>query len=71
MTTSRPYEIRVCHIIVQSTAVQYILSFYVQERTNYIRSIKLLGDGLTLVVGGEANTLSIWDIGKVKQYLST
>jgi len=31
-------------------------------RDNYIRSIKLLPDGRTLVVGGEASTLSIWDL---------
>lgn len=30
---------------------------------NYIRSIKLLQDGRTLIVGGEASTLSIWDLG--------
>ncbi|XP_064619018.1 transducin-like enhancer protein 4 isoform X2 [Lineus longissimus] len=29
---------------------------------NYIRSIKLLQDGRTLIVGGEASTLSIWDL---------
>jgi len=32
------------------------------QRDNYIRSIKLLPDGRTLVVGGEASTLSIWDL---------
>merc|ERR1719237_882669 len=32
------------------------------QRENYIRSIKLLPDGRTLVVGGEASTLSIWDL---------
>ncbi|XP_060589086.1 transducin-like enhancer protein 3-B [Ruditapes philippinarum] len=32
------------------------------QRDNYIRSIKLLQDGRTLVVGGEASTLSIWDL---------
>merc|ERR1719232_198298 len=31
-------------------------------RDNYIRSIKLLPDGRTLVVGGEASTISIWDL---------
>ena len=31
-------------------------------RDNYIRSVKLLPDGRTLVVGGEASTLSIWDL---------
>ncbi|XP_064610063.1 transducin-like enhancer protein 4 [Liolophura sinensis] len=32
------------------------------QRDNYIRSIKLLKDGRTLIVGGEASTLSIWDL---------
>ncbi|XP_018586589.1 transducin-like enhancer protein 1 isoform X3 [Scleropages formosus] len=32
------------------------------NRDNYIRSCKLLPDGRTLVVGGEASTLSIWDL---------
>lgn len=33
-----------------------------QQRDNYIRSVKLLPDGRTLIVGGEASTLSIWDL---------
>lgn len=36
-----------------------------QERENYIRSIKLLQDGRTLIVGGEASVLSIWDLASV------
>nr|XP_006817756.1 PREDICTED: groucho protein isoform X6 [Saccoglossus kowalevskii] len=32
------------------------------QRDNYIRSVKLLPDGRTLLVGGEASTLSIWDL---------
>lgn len=40
-----------------------MLSF--QERDNYIRSIKLLQDGRTLIVGGEASVLSIWDLNSV------
>ncbi|XP_059081773.1 protein groucho-like isoform X1 [Tigriopus californicus] len=32
------------------------------QRDNYIRSIKLLPDGRTLIVGGEASTISIWDL---------
>ena len=32
------------------------------QRDNYIRSIKLLGDGHTLIVGGEASTLCMWDL---------
>ncbi|KAG7283678.1 hypothetical protein CRUP_020451, partial [Coryphaenoides rupestris] len=34
----------------------------VKNRDNYIRSCKLLPDGRTLIVGGEASTLSIWDL---------
>uniref|UniRef100_A0A8D2NE63 Groucho/TLE N-terminal Q-rich domain-containing protein n=1 Tax=Zonotrichia albicollis TaxID=44394 RepID=A0A8D2NE63_ZONAL len=34
----------------------------VQNRDNYIRSCKLLPDGRSLIVGGEASTLSIWDL---------
>jgi WD40 repeat protein len=34
----------------------------VQQRDNYIRSVKLLPDGRTLIVGGEASNLSIWDL---------
>lgn len=33
-----------------------------QQRENYIRSVKLLPDGRTLIVGGEASNLSIWDL---------
>ena len=36
--------------------------FISQNRDNYIRSCKLLPDGCTLIVGGEASTLSIWDL---------
>ncbi|KAM6107391.1 transducin-like enhancer protein 2 [Pterocles gutturalis] len=32
------------------------------NRDNYIRSCKLLPDGCSLIVGGEASTLSIWDL---------
>ncbi|KAM6149991.1 transducin-like enhancer protein 3 isoform 2-T2 [Erethizon dorsatum] len=32
------------------------------NRDNYIRSCKLLPDGRTLIVGGEASTLTIWDL---------
>ncbi|XP_076036646.1 transducin-like enhancer protein 4 isoform X2 [Oratosquilla oratoria] len=32
------------------------------QRDSYIRSVKLLPDGRTLIVGGEASTLSIWDL---------
>lgn len=36
--------------------------FSLQNRDNYIRSCKLLPDGRTLIVGGEASTLTIWDL---------
>ena len=32
---------------------------------NYIRSCKLLPDGRTLIVGGETNTLFLWDLAAV------
>lgn len=32
------------------------------QSDNYIRSVKLLPDGRTLIVGGEASNLSIWDL---------
>ncbi|XP_032668456.1 protein groucho-like isoform X2 [Odontomachus brunneus] len=32
------------------------------QRDNYIRSVKLLPDGRTLIVGGEASQLCIWDL---------
>ena len=32
---------------------------------NYIRSCKLLPDGRTLIVGGETNTLYLWDLHTV------
>ncbi|XP_074707398.1 transducin-like enhancer protein 2 isoform X4 [Strix uralensis] len=32
------------------------------NRDNYIRSCKLLPDGRSLIVGGEASTLSVWDL---------
>lgn len=40
----------------------FTLSFVQQNRDNYIRSCKLLPDGRTLIVGGEASTLTIWDL---------
>ncbi|MBN3273285.1 TLE1 protein, partial [Polyodon spathula] len=45
--------------------VNYILSLVSSlsaNHDNYIRSCKLLPDGRTLIVGGEASTLSIWDL---------
>ncbi|XP_060702464.1 transducin-like enhancer protein 1 isoform X1 [Hemiscyllium ocellatum] len=32
------------------------------NRENYIRTCKLFPDGRSLIVGGEANTISIWDL---------
>lgn len=45
----------------RSTRTQTTL-FPFQNRDNYIRSCKLLPDGRTLIVGGEASTLTIWDL---------
>lgn len=45
--------------------MEYFLTLFflhVQNRDNYIRSCKLLPDGRTLIVGGEASTLTIWDL---------
>jgi len=44
--------------------IVYIVWCY-QQRDNYIRSVKLLQDGRTLIVGGEASTISIWDLAAV------
>lgn len=41
---------------------RFSLSSVPQNRDNYIRSCKLLPDGRTLIVGGEASTLTIWDL---------
>lgn len=38
------------------------MSILIQQRDNYIRSCKLLPDGRTLIVGGEASTICIWDL---------
>jgi len=35
---------------------------FFSQRDNYIRSCRLLPDGRTLIVGGEASTLTIWDL---------
>ncbi|CAH8854081.1 unnamed protein product [Trichobilharzia szidati] len=45
-----------------------ITSLECLQRDKYIRSIKLTQDGKTLVVGGESNTLSIWDLGQASPY---
>lgn len=39
------------------------------QRDNYIRSVKLLQDGRTLVVGGEASTISIWDLAASQPHI--
>lgn len=43
-----------------------VSQFECLARDNYIRSCKLLPDGRTLLVGGEASTLSIWDLAASK-----
>ena len=48
-------EIVICIFLID-------LFIYFQQRDNYIRSVKLLPDGRTLIVGGEASNLSIWDL---------
>jgi len=52
---------RVCEAADDSGVVVW----YYQQRDNYIRSVKLLQDGRTLIVGGEASTISIWDLAAV------
>lgn len=42
--------------------ISNFVGFILQQRDNYIRSVKLLPDGRTLIVGGEASNLSIWDL---------
>ena len=48
-----------CHICLWFTDAKICVE---QQRDNYIRSVKLLPDGRTLIVGGEASNLSIWDL---------
>ena len=48
--------------------IKYIKIVF-QQRDNYIRSIKLLQDGRTLIVGGEASTLTIWDLAAVSFFI--
>lgn len=36
---------------------------------NYIRSCKLLPEGRTLIVGGETNTLHMWDLSAVSMHV--
>ncbi len=45
--------------------LEFLFAYYFQQRDNYIRSVKLLQDGRTLIVGGEASTISIWDLAAV------
>ncbi len=60
---SRTYAHLSVLVVVSRPRLVFALCF--QQRDNYIRSIKLLHDGRTLVVGGEASTLSIWDLAAV------
>ncbi|KAG2464420.1 transducin-like enhancer protein 4 isoform X1 [Polypterus senegalus] len=48
--------------VSQLTAKSPVAQLDCLNRDNYIRSCKLLPDGRTLIVGGEASTLSIWDL---------
>lgn len=50
-----------------SYTCNFVRIFLFQQRDNYIRSVKLLQDGRTLVVGGEASTISIWDLAAVSR----
>jgi groucho len=45
-----------------SGAVKPIHQLECLNKDSYIRSCKLLPDGRTLIVGGEASTISIWDL---------
>ena len=47
---------------VHSYDLYHIHFIYILQRDNYIRSCRLLPDGRTLIVGGEASTLTIWDL---------
>ncbi len=39
--------------------------FLLQPRENYIRSVRLANEGTSLVVGGEASFLCVWDLAAV------
>ena len=65
------WRLQQCHLCARNvmwlfvfTPSRYWFACF-QQRDNYIRSIKLLHDGRTLIVGGEASTLSIWDLAAV------
>ncbi|XP_028169545.1 protein groucho-like isoform X13 [Ostrinia furnacalis] len=47
---------------VSPTTLEPLSQLDCLQRDNYIRSVKLLPDGRTLIVGGEASNLSIWDL---------
>jgi WD40 repeat protein len=58
-------NIRACNLKLIENSFGLLTCFkmcFVQQRDNYIRSVKLLPDGRTLIVGGEASNLSIWDL---------
>ncbi|XP_066141044.1 protein groucho-like isoform X4 [Euwallacea fornicatus] len=48
--------------IAQSNNKSPISQLDCLKKNNYIRSVKLLPDGRTLIVGGEASNLCIWDL---------
>jgi len=52
----------VCFASYSRLLLNVSCSWCLQQRDNYIRSVKLLPDGRTLIVGGEASNLSIWDL---------
>jgi len=59
----------VSHHIVANNDVDVVIVSCYQQRDNYIRSVKLLQDGRTLIVGGEASTISIWDLAAVSTFV--
>jgi groucho len=48
--------------ILSFSSITDLITFLLQQRDNYIRSCKLLPDNRTLIVGGEASTICIWDL---------
>ncbi|UXI16104.1 collagen type iv alpha-3-binding protein [Sarcoptes scabiei] len=47
---------------ISTPAAKLVSQLDCLPRDNYIRSCKLLPDNRTLIVGGEASTISIWDL---------
>uniref|UniRef100_A0A673N3X1 Protein groucho-2-like n=1 Tax=Sinocyclocheilus rhinocerous TaxID=307959 RepID=A0A673N3X1_9TELE len=54
--------VSICVYRLESPGSNYRGRYLGPNRDNYIRSCKLLPDGRTLIVGGEASTLTIWDL---------